>query len=144
MATQAIVSCAVAVPAGGKRESLSSEFLGTQSSKALLKSHEVVVAVKPAAGAVGVRAAISRKKKEETVERARQELEGAYLVAGIKYAGLSVKAFQQLRKSLPEDTTLMVAKNKLVGRILLLLVLHFVFVWCCGRHCRGEARGRAF
>lgn len=130
MATQAIVSCAVAVPAGGKKESLSSEFLGTQSNKVLLRSHEV--AVKPAAGMVGVRAAISRKKKEETVERARQELEGAYLVAGIKYAGLSVKAFQQLRKSLPEDTTLMVAKNKLVGRILLLSVLRFVLVWCCG------------
>ena len=118
MATQAIISCAVAVPAGGKKESLSSEFLGTQSSKALLRSHEVGVAVKPVAGVVGVRAAISRKKKEETVERARQQLEGAYLVAGIKYAGLSVKAFQQLRKSLPEDTTLMVAKNKLVGRLL--------------------------
>jgi large subunit ribosomal protein L10 len=60
--------------------------------------------------------AISRKKKEETVDRAKQQLEGAYLVAGIKYAGLTVKQFQQLRKSLPQDTTLMVAKNKLIGK----------------------------
>jgi len=62
--------------------------------------------------------AISRKKKEETVDRAKQQLEGAYLVAGIKYAGLTVKQFQQLRKSLPQDTTLMVAKNKLIGKAI--------------------------
>lgn len=62
-----------------------------------------------------VRMAISRKKKEETVEKTRQQLEGCMLVAGIKYTGLTVKQMQQLRKALPQETTLMVAKNKLIG-----------------------------
>jgi hypothetical protein len=85
----------------------------------------------------GVRMAISRKKKEETVDRAKQQLEGAYLVAGIKYAGLTVKQFQQLRKSLPQDTTLMVTKNKLIGNgfpLHCLLRLH----WFCTQSIKSH------
>lgn len=67
-------------------------------------------------GGLVVRMAISRKKKEETVEKTRQQLEGCQLVAGIKYTGLTVKQMQQLRQALPQDTTLMVAKNKLIGK----------------------------
>ncbi|XP_024388822.1 large ribosomal subunit protein uL10c isoform X1 [Physcomitrium patens] len=42
------------------------------------------------------------------------------LVAGIKTVnGLTVKQMQQLRKALPQDTTLiMVAKNKLIGKAI--------------------------
>jgi hypothetical protein len=103
MATQqAIASCGV-----------TSEFWGSQGR---LRSNEAGKTT-PGKSAGVVRMAISRKKKEETVENARKQLEGCMLVAGIKYTGLSVKHMQQLRKALPEQTTLMVAKNKLIGTI---------------------------
>eukprot|EP00262_Sarcandra_glabra_P020570 TRINITY_DN8255_c0_g2_i1.p1 TRINITY_DN8255_c0_g2~~TRINITY_DN8255_c0_g2_i1.p1 ORF type:complete len:250 (-),score=24.26 TRINITY_DN8255_c0_g2_i1:255-941(-) len=65
-----------------------------------------------------IRAAISRTKKEETVETVKNQLENCYLVAGIKYKGLTVKQFQDLRKSLPESVKLVVAKNTLVGKAI--------------------------
>ncbi|RYR76804.1 hypothetical protein Ahy_A01g001343 isoform A [Arachis hypogaea] len=61
-----------------------------------------------------ITAAISRTKKEATVETVKQQLENCYLLAGINYKGFTVKQFQELRKSLPETTKLLVAKNTLV------------------------------
>ncbi|KAL0302909.1 UNVERIFIED_CONTAM: 50S ribosomal protein L10, chloroplastic [Sesamum radiatum] len=61
-----------------------------------------------------IQAAISRTKKEETVEKVKQELEGCYLIAGIGYKGLTVQQFQELRTQLPETSKLLVAKNTLV------------------------------
>lgn len=105
MATQqAIASCGV-----------SSEFWGSQGRLQHSSSSNEVNGTTKKGGLV-VRMAISRKKKEETVEKTRQQLEGCQLVAGIKYTGLTVKQMQQLRKALPQDTTLMVAKNKLIGK----------------------------
>uniref|UniRef100_A0A1D1YNN2 Large ribosomal subunit protein uL10c n=1 Tax=Anthurium amnicola TaxID=1678845 RepID=A0A1D1YNN2_9ARAE len=63
-----------------------------------------------------VRAAISRAKKEATVEAVKQQLENCHLVAGIRYKGLTVKQLQELRRSLPESVRLLVAKNTLVGK----------------------------
>ncbi|XP_010262019.1 PREDICTED: 50S ribosomal protein L10, chloroplastic-like [Nelumbo nucifera] len=63
-----------------------------------------------------IRAAISRTKKEETVENVKKQLENCYLVAGIKYKGFTVKQFQELRRSFPESVKLVVAKNTLVGK----------------------------
>jgi large subunit ribosomal protein L10 len=65
-----------------------------------------------------INAAISRTKKEETVETVRDQLENCYLLAGINYKGFTVKQFQELRKSLPETTSLLVAKNTLVYKAL--------------------------
>ncbi|CAL5199484.1 unnamed protein product [Lathyrus oleraceus] len=65
-----------------------------------------------------ITAAISRTKKEETVESVRDQLENCYLLAGINYKGFTVKQFQDLRKSLPETTKLIVAKNTLVYKAL--------------------------
>ncbi|WJX91295.1 hypothetical protein P8452_73092 [Trifolium repens] len=65
-----------------------------------------------------INAAISRTKKEETVETVRDQLENCYLLAGINYKGFTVKQFQDLRKSLPETTSLLVAKNTLVYKAL--------------------------
>ncbi|KAJ0987701.1 hypothetical protein J5N97_006057 [Dioscorea zingiberensis] len=65
-----------------------------------------------------VRAAISRTKKEETVENVKQQLESCYLVAGIRYTGFTVKQFQELRGALPETVNLVVAKNTLVGKAI--------------------------
>ncbi|KAG4932548.1 hypothetical protein JHK87_046550 [Glycine soja] len=61
-----------------------------------------------------IRAAIPRTKKEATVETVREQLENCYLLAGINYKGFTVKQFQELRKTLPETTKLIVAKNTLV------------------------------
>lgn len=117
-AQQAIAACGVG-----------SEFWGSQGR---LKSNEVGELSRQQAPSSGqqagvVRMAISRKKKEETVEKARQQLEGCQLIAGIKYTGLTVKQMQQLRKALPQETTLMVAKNKLIGNIDLLLLFRIRF-----------------
>ncbi|XP_077245358.1 ribosomal protein L10 family protein [Tasmannia lanceolata] len=65
-----------------------------------------------------IRAAISRTKKEETIETVKTQLENCYLIAGIKYKGLTVKQFQELRRSLPESVNLVVAKNTLVGKAI--------------------------
>ncbi|GAV77422.1 Ribosomal_L10 domain-containing protein [Cephalotus follicularis] len=65
-----------------------------------------------------IRAAISRTKKEETVETVKTNLENCYLLAAIKYTGFTVKQFQDLRRSLPESTTLLVAKNTLVQKAI--------------------------
>nr|GMD35257.1 50S ribosomal protein L10, chloroplastic [Ipomoea batatas] len=61
-----------------------------------------------------IRSAISRTRKEETVEAVKQQLQDCYLLAGIRYKGLTVKQFQDLRTQLPETTKLLVAKNTLV------------------------------
>ncbi|XP_059628240.1 large ribosomal subunit protein uL10c [Cornus florida] len=65
-----------------------------------------------------IRAAISRTKKEETVENVKQQLQDCQLVAGIKYKGFTVKQFQELRTALPETTKLIVAKNTLVYKAI--------------------------
>ncbi|CAH1445248.1 unnamed protein product [Lactuca virosa] len=61
-----------------------------------------------------IRSAISRTKKEETIETVKEQLQDCYLIAGIKYQGFTVQQFQQLRTTLPETTKLIVAKNTLV------------------------------
>ncbi|KAK8492728.1 hypothetical protein V6N13_012671 [Hibiscus sabdariffa] len=61
-----------------------------------------------------IRAAISRTKKEETVETVKAQLENCYLLAAVEYKGFTVKQFQDLRRSLPESSKLLVAKNTLV------------------------------
>ncbi|KAA8534317.1 hypothetical protein F0562_031856 [Nyssa sinensis] len=63
---------------------------------------------------ISIRAAISRTKKEETVETVKEQLQDCHLIAGIKYKGFTVKQFQELRKTLPDTTKLLVAKNTLV------------------------------
>lgn len=65
-----------------------------------------------------IRSAISRTKKEQTVDAVKQNLENCHLIAGIRYKGLTVKQLQDLRRSLPESVTLLVAKNTLVGKAI--------------------------
>ncbi|VFQ64753.1 unnamed protein product [Cuscuta campestris] len=68
----------------------------------------------PRRRALTVRSAISRTKKEETVETVKQELQDCRLLAGISYKGFTVRQFQQLRAQIPETTKVIVAKNTLV------------------------------
>lgn len=65
-----------------------------------------------------IHAAISRNKKEETVDRVKQELEDCHLIAGISYKGFTVQQFRDLRTQLPETTKLLVAKNTLVFKAI--------------------------
>eukprot|EP00252_Welwitschia_mirabilis_P018351 TRINITY_DN40783_c0_g1_i1.p1 TRINITY_DN40783_c0_g1~~TRINITY_DN40783_c0_g1_i1.p1 ORF type:complete len:212 (-),score=41.56 TRINITY_DN40783_c0_g1_i1:358-993(-) len=67
---------------------------------------------------LNVQCIISRTKKEETIEKVRQQLENCYLLAGIRYKGLTVKQFEEVRRSLPENCKLIVAKNRLVGKAI--------------------------
>ncbi|ONK61863.1 uncharacterized protein A4U43_C08F34360 [Asparagus officinalis] len=72
----------------------------------------------PKSKALTIRSAISRTRKEETVSTVKENLESSHLVAGIRYKGLTVKQLQDLRRSLPESVTLLVAKNTLVGKAI--------------------------
>ncbi|XP_044462334.1 50S ribosomal protein L10, chloroplastic [Mangifera indica] len=72
----------------------------------------------PSSKPTHIRAAISRTKKEQTVETVKTNLENCFLVAAIKYEGFTVKQFQDLRRSLPENTKLLVAKNTLVYKAI--------------------------
>lgn len=65
-----------------------------------------------------IRSAISRTRKEETVETVKSHLENCHLVAGIRYKGLTVKQLQDLRRSLPDSVNLLVAKNTLVFKAI--------------------------
>ncbi|KAK9070476.1 hypothetical protein SSX86_010878 [Deinandra increscens subsp. villosa] len=65
-----------------------------------------------------IRSAISRTKKEETVETVKQQLQNCHLIAGINYKGFTVQQFQQLRTTFPETTKLIVAKNTLVEKAI--------------------------
>lgn len=103
---------------GEKRLGLKSEFLGAQNGRVSLRKSTTGCSSSVRSDSMAVEAALSREKKEATVERARQQLEGAQLVAGIKYSGLTVKQFQTFRKALPESSTLLVAKNKLIGKAI--------------------------
>ncbi|GMH07915.1 hypothetical protein Nepgr_009755 [Nepenthes gracilis] len=67
---------------------------------------------------LSIKSAISRTKKEETVETVKKHLEDCYLLAAINYKGFTVKQFQELRKALPENTKLIVAKNTLVFKAI--------------------------
>eukprot|EP00271_Cylindrocystis_brebissonii_P012966 TRINITY_DN32495_c0_g1_i1.p1 TRINITY_DN32495_c0_g1~~TRINITY_DN32495_c0_g1_i1.p1 ORF type:complete len:260 (-),score=70.14 TRINITY_DN32495_c0_g1_i1:550-1329(-) len=62
--------------------------------------------------------AISRAKKELTIERVNKELVDCKLIASLNYKRFTVKQFQDLRKSLPPGVTLLVCKNKLLGKAI--------------------------
>ncbi|KAG8650774.1 50S ribosomal protein L10, chloroplastic [Manihot esculenta] len=67
---------------------------------------------------ISIKSAISRTKKEETVETVKTQLENCHLLAAIKYTGFTVKQFQELRRTLPESSKLLVAKNTLVYKAI--------------------------
>ncbi|KAG6476944.1 50S ribosomal protein L10, chloroplastic-like [Zingiber officinale] len=96
--------------------------LRTQAQSLALKplSNPYSLSFRPArrnpSSSTTIRAAISRAKKEQTVEIVKKELEGCHLIAGIRYKGLTVKELQDLRAALPPTSRLLVAKNTLVSK----------------------------
>ena len=67
---------------------------------------------------VFIRAALTRDKKAEIVGSLKSELENCFLIAGIGFQGLTVKQIQDFRRSLPESSKLVVAKNTLVFKAI--------------------------
>eukprot|EP00468_Gymnochlora_sp_CCMP2014_P004395 CAMPEP_0167754690 /NCGR_PEP_ID=MMETSP0110_2-20121227/8410_1 /TAXON_ID=629695 /ORGANISM="Gymnochlora sp., Strain CCMP2014" /LENGTH=261 /DNA_ID=CAMNT_0007640597 /DNA_START=48 /DNA_END=833 /DNA_ORIENTATION=- len=60
--------------------------------------------------------ALSRQRKEETVAVLKENLEQSSLVFGMRYAGISVKQMEELRKKLPEDSKIRIGMNTLMKR----------------------------
>lgn len=52
--------------------------------------------------------ALSRQRKEETVEQLEGLLKSSAVVVGLRYQGLTVKQLQDFRKSLPKDSKMLV------------------------------------
>lgn len=61
-----------------------------------------------------VQNALSRKGKEETLDKLKPLLEGSAIVFGLRYQGLTVKQMQDFRKSLPKEAKMVVCKNTLL------------------------------
>jgi large subunit ribosomal protein L10 len=68
----------------------------------------------PSRGALRVCNALSRERKEATVEKIKTMLADSSIVFGIRFKGISVPTIQKLRKSMPEGTSIVVAKNSLM------------------------------
>lgn len=66
-----------------------------------------------AAGALKIEAARSLENKKELVAGLKEKFESSLLVTAINFEGLSVAQVKQLRRSLPEDVKLVMAKNTL-------------------------------
>ncbi|GAQ79802.1 Chloroplast ribosomal protein L10 precursor [Klebsormidium nitens] len=69
-------------------------------------------------GSLQISNALTREKKEATVEKVKEQLEKSTFVAGIAYKGFTVKQMEELRRKMPPSATLLVAKNKLVGKAI--------------------------
>eukprot|EP00181_Compsopogon_caeruleus_P002727 CAMPEP_0184683042 /NCGR_PEP_ID=MMETSP0312-20130426/9723_1 /TAXON_ID=31354 /ORGANISM="Compsopogon coeruleus, Strain SAG 36.94" /LENGTH=219 /DNA_ID=CAMNT_0027135087 /DNA_START=56 /DNA_END=715 /DNA_ORIENTATION=- len=99
----AFVSCGV-----GRRFLGEDVMDGRCCSRRVGDSRGVVMMVKPHAKA--------RAEKQATVERVRELLGKSSLVANVDLAGLKVSQVEKLKKSVPEDTTIMCVKNTLIRR----------------------------
>jgi large subunit ribosomal protein L10 len=67
-----------------------------------------------AAAPLRVDCAISRSKKEEIVSKIQSNLDDSMLVFGMRYSSMRVKQMEGIRRALPKEATLYVAKNSLM------------------------------
>ncbi len=65
-------------------------------------------------GASVVRAALSRKGKEQTLEKLAGAFESSAVVFGVRFRGVSVKDVERLRRALPPSAKMVVCKNTLL------------------------------
>lgn len=61
-----------------------------------------------------VECAINRKKKEEIVGKIQTTLDDSMLVFGMRFTKMPVKQMENVRRALPPETTMYVAKNSLM------------------------------
>lgn len=76
---------------------------------ALLAAHAGAVPCPPAA-TLQIQNALSRQRKEETVEQLEGLLKSSAVVVGLRYQGLTVKQLQEFRRSLPQESKMLVCK----------------------------------
>lgn len=62
-----------------------------------------------------VHSALSRKQKEVTVAKLVDGLQNSIAVFGVKFNKISVKDFEAFRRSLPDQSKVVVCKNSLMG-----------------------------
>lgn len=60
--------------------------------------------------------ALSRQRKEETVDKLVPLLQSSAVVVGLRYQGLTVKQIQDFKRTLPGETKMVVCKNTLMKR----------------------------
>jgi len=65
-------------------------------------------------GASVVRAALSRKGKEETLEKLERAFASSSVVFGVRFKGVPVKDVEALRRALPASARMIVCKNTLL------------------------------
>lgn len=63
-------------------------------------------------GVLQIRSALSRQRKEETVESLVQKMEGSAVVFGMRFKHIDVKTIQKFRKQMPSEV--LVCKNTLM------------------------------
>uniref|UniRef100_A0A061SDW1 Large subunit ribosomal protein L10 n=1 Tax=Tetraselmis sp. GSL018 TaxID=582737 RepID=A0A061SDW1_9CHLO len=67
-----------------------------------------------AARPLRIECAISRQKKEEIVKKIQGKLDDSMLVFGMRFSKMTVKQMEGLRRELPEESSMIVAKNTLM------------------------------
>lgn len=89
--------------------------VSSRASTAPLRSAAVAGAA-PCARAAPLRidCAINRETKEKIVKKIQDNLEGSMLCMGLRYKDMPVKTVEKIRRRLPKETTMYVAKNSLM------------------------------
>merc|ERR1719191_273908 len=64
-----------------------------------------------------VEKAITREKKERTMEKLRVHFNKSTLGIGIRFQGVSVAGLQEFRRLLPVDASFVIAKNTLIRKV---------------------------
>lgn len=67
-----------------------------------------------AAAPLRIECAISRAKKEEIVGKLRSQMDNSMLVFGMRFTEMPVRQMEGLRRKLPSDASMYVAKNSLM------------------------------
>lgn len=71
-------------------------------------------AVQQRRGSLQIQSALSRQRKEETVQVLENLLQDSAVVVGLRYQGLTVKQLQDFRRALPAQSKMLVCKNTLM------------------------------
>merc|ERR1719335_1194836 len=79
-----------------------------------LKSAPIPVGICSRTTALNVENAITREKKQKTIEKLKKMLATSTLAVNIDFQGTTVSELQEFRRSLPSDAHFIVAKNTLL------------------------------
>lgn len=105
-------------PAGRTRRAEADRWLGRPTRRAgcTTTSGRFAAAVAGRRGQLLAAGALTMAQKEATVTKLKGELEDATAVVGFNFKGVSVKDMEDLRCKMPDDTSLIVCKNRLLKR----------------------------